>query len=142
MIGSYVVGELMKEIQHGTNIGEFTGKVGVSLLFILILWRFNWVKGSGLTSFGNLKTKINTNMKTLKTLTILLLLTVTVTVFGQTSNVTKEEKPYIEVTGMAEKEIIPDEIFIAITIRERYEGREKISIDKQEADLKEALKSI
>ena len=81
-------------------------------------------------------------MKTLKTLTILLLLILTVAVFGQTTNATKEEKSYIEVTGMAEKEIIPNEIYIAITIRERHEGKEKISIEKQEADLKEALKSI
>jgi hypothetical protein len=86
------------------------------------------------------KLKTDTGMKTFKALIILLLLTVTV--FGQISNDIKEEKPYIEVTGMAEKEIIPDEIYIAITIRERHEGREKISIDKQEADLKEAIKSI
>ena len=64
------------------------------------------------------------------------------TVFGQTSLDSEKEKPYIELTGTAEKEIIPDEIYIAITIRERQEGKEKITIDKQEADLKEALKSI
>ena len=81
-------------------------------------------------------------MKTLKTITIFLLLTTTFTVFGQTTTDSETEKPYIEVTGTAEKEIIPDEIYIAITIRERHEGKEKITIDKQEADLKEALKSI
>ena len=81
-------------------------------------------------------------MKTLKTMTILLLLTATFTVFGQTTTESEVEKPYIEVTGTAEKEIIPDEIYISITIRERHEGKEKITIDKQEADLKEALKSI
>jgi len=73
---------------------------------------------------------------------ILLLLTATMTVFGQTTSDTEKNKPYIEVTGTAEKEIIPNEIYIAITIRERHEGKEKITIEKQEADLKESLKSI
>lgn len=81
-------------------------------------------------------------MKTLKSMTILLLLTATMTVFGQTTSDNEKEKPYIEVTGTAEKEIIPDEIYIAITIRERQEGKEKITIDKQEADLKDVLTSI
>jgi len=78
-------------------------------------------------------------MKILKLLTILLL---TVTVFGQTTNEIVVEKPHIEVVGMAEKEIMPDEIYIGITIRDRYEGREKITIEKQESDLKNALESI
>ena len=79
-------------------------------------------------------------MKTWKALTFLLLLTATA--FGQTNYETKQEQANIEVTGRAEKEIIPDEIYIAITIRERIEGRKKISIEKQETDLKKALKSI
>ncbi|PKP46668.1 MAG: hypothetical protein CVT95_06675 [Bacteroidetes bacterium HGW-Bacteroidetes-12] len=69
-------------------------------------------------------------MKTLKTMTIFLLLTATFTVFGQTTTDSEVEKRYIEVTGTAEKEIIPDEIYISITIRERHEGKEKITIDK------------
>lgn len=81
-------------------------------------------------------------MKTFKSITILLLLIATKTVFGQATSDKEIEKPYIEVTGTAEKEIIPNEIYITITIRERQEGKEKITIDKQEADLKEALKSI
>ena len=81
-------------------------------------------------------------MKILKTMTVLLLLTATVTVFGQTTTENETEKPYIEVTGTAEKEIIPDEIYITITIKERHKGKEKITIEKQEIDLKEALKSI
>lgn len=54
----------------------------------------------------------------------------------------EKEKPYIEVTGTAEKEIIPDEIYISITIRERQEGKETITIEKQEADLKAGLAAI
>jgi hypothetical protein len=79
-------------------------------------------------------------MKTLKSLTILLLLAATVS--GQEYSVKENGKPYIEVTGIAEKEITPDEIYISITIRERHEGKNKITIEKREADLKEALQSI
>ncbi|MBK5203519.1 MAG: hypothetical protein JJE45_07365 [Prolixibacteraceae bacterium] len=35
--------------------------------------------------------------------------------------------PYIEVTGVKEPEIVPDEIFIQFTLKERYEGKAKIS---------------
>ncbi len=77
-----------------------------------------------------------------KTLALLLLLTSTSTVFGQTKINTEPERPFIEVTGTAELEIIPDEIYIAITIRERQDGKEKITIEKQEIDLKRALQSI
>jgi uncharacterized protein len=52
------------------------------------------------------------------------------------------ESPYIEVTGTAEKEIIPDEIFIAITIRERVENKVKITIEDQENKLKTAVKQL
>lgn len=31
----------------------------------------------------------------------------------------KETKPYIEVTGVAELEIVPDQIFITIVLKER-----------------------
>lgn len=79
-------------------------------------------------------------MKTLKVFTILLLLNVSV--FAQSINEVNEIKPFIELTGIAEKEVIPNEIYIAITIRERHEGKEKISIEKQEIDLKNALQSI
>ncbi len=52
-----------------------------------------------------------------------------------------QEPPYIEVNGNAEKEIIPDEIYISIVLREKYDGKTKISIEEQETKLKEALKS-
>lgn len=81
-------------------------------------------------------------MNTQKIITVLLVLIATLTVYGQTASNNEIAIPYIEVTGTAEKEIVPDEIYIAITIRERQEGKEKITIDKQEADLKETLKNI
>jgi len=48
---------------------------------------------------------------------------------------------YIEVTGIAEKEIVPDEIFITITIKERTVDKEKITIEYQENQLKHTLQS-
>lgn len=59
--------------------------------------------------------------------------------FAQTG---QNEKPYIQVTGMAEKEVVPDEIYISITLTERYEGRNKITIDEQERQLKERIKAL
>jgi len=51
-------------------------------------------------------------------------------------------KRYIEVTGTSETEIVPDEIYITITLLERMENKEKVSIEKQEADLKQAVKEL
>ena len=53
-----------------------------------------------------------------------------------------EEKGSIEVTGTAEKEVIPDEIYIQITLRERYINKNKIGIEEQEEKLKNAIKSL
>jgi len=53
-----------------------------------------------------------------------------------------ERLPFIEVTGYSEKEIIPDEIFITIRIREKYVNRTKVSIDSQERNLTKALYEI
>jgi uncharacterized protein len=72
---------------------------------------------------------------------LLISLTITSFVYGQ-AKTDMEEKPYIIVTGTAEQEIVPDEIYISITIREKYENKEKISIEVQEDKLKTALKEI
>ncbi|MBK7567504.1 MAG: SIMPL domain-containing protein [Bacteroidetes bacterium] len=53
-----------------------------------------------------------------------------------------EPAPYIEVTGSAEMEIIPDEIYITVVVTERYDGKNKITIDKLESDMFAALKNI
>lgn len=74
-------------------------------------------------------------------LTIAFMLTTIFTV-AQNNPAKTEELPYIEVTGTAEKEVIPDEIYIAIVIREKYENRVKVTIDSQEEKLKDAIKSI
>ncbi len=53
-----------------------------------------------------------------------------------------EERPYIEVTGRAENEVVPDEIYISIVIREKYVNKEKITIESQEEKLKNAVKGV
>lgn len=53
-----------------------------------------------------------------------------------------EQKPYIEVTGHSEKKIVPDEIYLFITIKERESGRDKTSVEQQETDLKKALQDL
>jgi uncharacterized protein YggE len=60
--------------------------------------------------------------------------------YGQTKST--EEIPYIEVNGYAEKEVIPNEIYIGITLRERMENKEKVSIESQEKQLREALTTL
>ena len=61
---------------------------------------------------------------------------------GQTTIPPAEEPPYIEVTGTAEKEVVPDQIFVEIVIREKYENRIKISIEEQEVKLRNSIKSL
>ena len=51
-------------------------------------------------------------------------------------------KRFIEITGTSETEITPDELYITITLLERMDGKEKITIDTQEADLKKNLKEL
>ncbi|MCE3278899.1 MAG: hypothetical protein K0S44_1090 [Bacteroidetes bacterium] len=79
-------------------------------------------------------------MKHLTKLLVVTAFTITTSVLAQTN--TAEPKPYIDVTGMAEQEVIPDEIFISIVIRERYVNKEKITIEMQEEKLKSGLKEI
>ncbi len=78
----------------------------------------------------------------------LLLLSMVMTwniIFSQTNPTQQnccEPAPYIEVTGSAEMEIIPDEIYITVVVTERYDGKNKITIDKLESDMFAALKNI
>lgn len=51
-----------------------------------------------------------------------------------------QTSPFIEIVGTAEKEIIPNEILIAITLKEQAEGRNKITIEQQETLLLNELK--
>ncbi|MDD4193035.1 MAG: SIMPL domain-containing protein [Mangrovibacterium sp.] len=50
-----------------------------------------------------------------------------------------ESTPYIEVTGEGDIEVVPDEIFLRFTLKERYDGRNKTSLDGLEKKLKQLL---
>jgi uncharacterized protein len=69
------------------------------------------------------------------------LFVLTQVLLGQESEITPAT-PYIEVVGKAEKTIVPDEIYLSITIKERESGRDKVSIGQQEEKLKNALKEL
>ncbi len=80
-------------------------------------------------------------MKTLKSFIIASSIIISNIAIAQ-DQITKEEKPFIEVNGVAEQEIIPDQIYISIIIREKYVNKEKITIESQEEKLKALLKEI
>lgn len=50
-----------------------------------------------------------------------------------------KETPYIDVVGTGEMEIIPDELYISFTLKERFDGKKKIDIEDQEKELKKKL---
>lgn len=62
--------------------------------------------------------------------------------FAQTLEIKNQELPYIEVTGTAEKEVIPDEIYIGITLVDKAERKNKMTVEEQETKMKEALKNL
>ncbi len=74
-------------------------------------------------------------MKTIKTFLLSICFLTTISVWGQQNPI---EKPYIEVTGTAEEYVIPDEIYISISLKEKS----KTTVEMQEKSLKEALKSL
>jgi uncharacterized protein YggE len=51
-------------------------------------------------------------------------------------------KRFIEITGTSETEITPDEIYITITLQERQEKGEKITITKQEDRLRAGIREL
>lgn len=73
----------------------------------------------------------------MKKLYTLLFMSLCLVAFSQ-----EQSPPFIDVTGTAEMEVIPDEIYIAITLRERSGNRGTQTVQEQESDLKEALRSL
>jgi uncharacterized protein YggE len=61
--------------------------------------------------------------------------------FAQTEKLT-DQRPYIEVTGTAIQEVVPDKIFISITLSDKVVDNEKYTIQSQEDKLKIALTKI
>lgn len=50
-----------------------------------------------------------------------------------------ESTPYIEVTGEGKLEVVPDEIYLQFTLKERYDGRNKIELDNLEKKMKQLM---
>lgn len=50
-----------------------------------------------------------------------------------------KEIPYIDVVGSGEMEVIPDQIYISFTLKERFDGKKKMEIEDQEKELKKRL---
>lgn len=55
---------------------------------------------------------------------------------------TGKETSAIEVVGTGEMEVVPNEIFLSFTLKERFDGKTKIDIEKQEKELKKNLVKI
>ncbi len=72
----------------------------------------------------------------MKTTILILFTLISQVIFSQNL----QTSPFIEVAGTAEKEIVPDEIYIGITLREKAEGKKRMSIEEQEKLLFEELK--
>jgi uncharacterized protein YggE len=72
---------------------------------------------------------------------IFLLSLLIISVFGNSQQpvANKEDKPVIEVTGSAETEVIPDEIYISIILSERNKNNDKWKIEVQEDNLRKKL---
>ncbi len=79
-------------------------------------------------------------MKTNKTIyTMLLLLIINSALFAQSPVNPLESTPYIEVTGEGEMEVVPDEIYLQFTLKERYDGRTKIELNNLEKKMRQLL---
>ena len=75
----------------------------------------------------------------MKKLFLLILISqISFTVLGQHSSINQEHS-VIEINGFAIKKIIPNEIYITLTINEYYQGRKLISISQQEKQLLDSL---
>src|SRR3954470_11615181 len=64
------------------------------------------------------------------------LLLSTINSFSQANQSNNDAKPYIEVVGSAQKEVIPDRIYISILLTETTENSQDFSIQIQEEKLK------
>jgi len=78
----------------------------------------------------------------MKTLFITIIIFCAHSIMAQTAVTKEEQTPYIEVLGSSEKEIVPDEIYVEIVIRERFDNKLKVTIEEQEKSLMKALLSI
>ena len=70
---------------------------------------------------------------------VLIIFTLFTTIFMSAQQ--NEQKPFIEVNAEAKEEVTPDEIYLNISLKES-DSKGRISIEKQEEDLKRTLTSL
>lgn len=75
----------------------------------------------------------------MKNLLLLAIFIISFTAISQVEQ-TNNSKPFIEVNGTAQKEVIPDKIYISILLTEKTTNNEDFSIQIQEDKLKEIIK--
>jgi len=85
------------------------------------------------------QSKQNQNMRTR---ILMLLISVLPLLSMSQEAISVKETPYIEVVGTGEMEIIPDQIYISFTLKERFEGKKKIEIEDQEKEMKKRLMKL
>lgn len=56
--------------------------------------------------------------------------------------VTTPPSHFIEVRGSAEMEIIPDEIYVSVTLQERFDGRTKVTMAEQEQKFLDGIAAL
>ena len=71
-----------------------------------------------------------------------ILLVITLVSFGAFGQLTDSKSRTIEVKGSSEIEVTPDEIFVAITLKEYKKGSNKVSLDQLEAGLVKSLRKL
>jgi uncharacterized protein YggE len=52
------------------------------------------------------------------------------------------DKPFIEVSATSETEVAPDEIYITVTLQDRVDGKNKVTLEEQEKQLKQLLQEL
>lgn len=75
----------------------------------------------------------------MKKTVLLIALTISFSVLGQGTTIENNFKPFIEVTGTAQKEVIPDQIYISILLTEKTVNNQDYSIQLQEEKLRQVI---
>lgn len=80
-------------------------------------------------------------MKYLKNILLFALMLIVSNIFGQQITNNNNSRS-IEVLGYAEEEVVPDEIYVRLVLKEYFEGRIRITMKEQEETLIKAIQSM
>src|SRR5690606_41433125 len=78
----------------------------------------------------------------MKKLIIIITIFAALGAYAQNNAAIQSSQPFIEVTGTAEKQIVPDIIYISILLKDKSEGKNNFTIEQQEQKLKDILKEM